>query len=450
MHKSRAATSAAWRAWAPRVAARIGGVALGGVGTAATLGYYGVKVAMALRKKAMKKQTRRRSYPRMGMAPVPMAVKGMKRKRSVGPLGRVKKPRYARKRTTGNREVRRNPVSVVASAVRSSRLLSALVQPCRILRFSGMNVMDVSKAGHYASTTVGTDLPGFFAMRRESATSSSFPYYIFNLNNAPNAGTTTYAPFRTAVMGATGDITFSGCNGSNTAGGDSTAWQYEYLSGPNAGVSTAGVVTAPSASWIQPVWYDVRMVLYGAVNSQTTFDIQYVELAEEWADPFAVTAEPKQAFERNAFYAQELRTIVTNPIASTVKKLSRVGFKVLQSWSYTIAPNLSIDSDATPNSEVVRFFIRDGRCLRYYDQTDTTTAGGFNQTTEAQLRDPNQFTPSDNLSRIYNTYPQPQKRQRFIVIKSINTLSTATASVSSNNTPSFDLLVRKKEFISDV
>lgn len=382
--------------------------------------------------------------------------------------------RAARRSVTTERRMRRNASRVVGSKrtrgtevtrsrarygkkrrVTNSKLVMLAV-PRRILRFGAVGLQDIPNvwngtAGQQwpysgITTPTSTGLAGRYPLTYipnfNAGTADLMPYYVMRLYSSSN--TTNRAPFSTMTIAPSGNVAFQTCLGVAETGVTSTQWRAEYVSGPNADIIT-------SKRWIQPEWYDIRLVMYGCKTAQTQFIVEYVQLNDDHFDPEwdgasgAVGGRTEDLNEeRNAWYQTQVRSLITNPIATPYNQIKRKGWRVLKSWKYTVDPHLTIESDTTPNSRVARIFIRDGRVLSY-----STRVAEDSVTVDDDLRDPNKFMRRINTGWDVIDHPGSAKARRMLIIRSNNAIST-TGAVTDDNAASFDLLVRKKESLSDV
>jgi len=322
-------------------------------------------------------------------------------------------------------------------------------QLCRLrLTFVGLNRLD-----QFADNS--TTCPGYFLMQNtlgNSATTFGIPpVYVLSLNNTVQNGVYS-APFRGLEVQADGVVAFTPVAGLNTGGGVTTLWQNEAF---NPGGDPGG-----ETQFIANEWMSVRFLLYGARTQQTHYKIHLVQCAEEDTAPEDETGLRTASGvhadrRRDAFYSwwhNLIRPLVTSEIAAKMypqrpHTSANAPMRILRTWKYDIAPSLNIERDSTANAVVANLFIRDGRVLNYnwqqsseaYDATRTSVTGGIDDLLPAPARqiDLTRTTepPLDN--------PNPKAR-RYLIITASNPTGVLTGE-TQDNTPSFDMVVRKSE-----
>ena len=205
------------------------------------------------------------------------------------------------------------------------------------------------------------------------------------------------------------------------------------------------------------MWADIRLKMYGAKTQQTTFIVEMIGVAadyaalEDEADLLASTG-PNAEFHRDQVYGywqDSLKTLVTNPIVAKQNPHSgRKPYYVLKRWSYTIKPSLTIDSDASPNSVAAKLFINDGKVINHawvgtssaYDATNVSLTDGVDD----RLLNANYW--GRNAGGLFNVAENPPPfLRRYLVIRAVNPTRIAAASETNDDTPSFDLVYRKCE-----
>lgn len=372
-------------------------------------------------------------------------------------------------RKAGVGEMKRYGSKIGSKAALTTQRLAALTMPKRVLRFSGLRTQDaysnawVAHAGA-SKTTTSSNFPGTYAFLRYNDNTANlatgndtWPVMMINLNTTPNTGVgdgVLQVLTLSSITGQVGQANFlplPGFEADGTMTNVKTEWQQEYGSG------ILGDQTGPSSAYVSPQWYDIRMMLYGATGSLTRFIVDYVELTDECYHPRwdASTAGTlganaslvgQQSTNRALWYQSIARACGTSSIATSLNRPKKQGWKVLKSWTYDVQPNQTTDSDATPNAVKANIFIRDGRLLSYtrdYGSYDTITQ-------DVKVGLVNAWTPrlSSNTGR--RDDPNNMAKSRFLVVRATNSISTSAASCLPADTPSMDLLVRKRELLSEL
>lgn len=349
---------------------------------------------------------------------------GRKRK-ATAQIGRPKK----RRRVVGsNTTLEFNRESTVYHGVRPALSLARLMkisQPVRILRFQAVNLMNAP----------GAVIPGRINVSNlDDGATTRAPIYFLNLT-ATNNQNTPFVLYRLG-FGSAGntfftDVTGTGADGSTVVSSYTTEWQ-----------NSAGTGTDLNAGrrYRVPLWYDVRLLLYGAKTQPTEFDIMLVTFKEDYVDPLETTTSNSELTDRNAYYQSMAKSVMYNPILpeSQINRLTR-HMVIHKQQRVTIQASNNQYADATPESRLVNWFVRDGRVL---DHQWTTTA----HTTDNQIVDDsfNVTAPAE-----FHANPRPNAR-RWLIIRALNTTQVPLASENFNNTPSFDIVVRKKEMVASI
>lgn len=350
----------------------------------------------------------------------------------------------------GTYEVRKSRSRFGRRPVVTTRKLAALAVRRRILRFQALSLQDNVNSyalngglvpGLTASTGHSGRYPMTYTPNWNSGTSDLMPFYVVRLYSTNN--TQARSPLSVMSIATDGKPNFNNLNGFSAGGVLDPDWSYEYISGANS-------TGAANARWIQPMWYDIRLLMYGARGQQSQFIVEYVQLNDDHFDPewdgAIGTGRVGDLFqERLSWYHQQVRSLITNPISTPYAASKVQGWRVLKRWVYNIAPHLTIESDSTPNSQVARLFIRDGRILSYNERSPEIGNTGMDD----NIRDPNKFVKRDNAAITLLDHPGSAKARRMLIIRCSNAVGN-NGLISDDNVPSFDLLVRKKEAMSDV
>jgi len=391
-----------------------------------------------------------RHYAKAGVRGVLNRVQAMRNRRVASRNKALQAKRSSRVRSmrSGSAEKRsvsttwgRKPRGMVGRFMRS--------QLTRLrLTYMGLNRLD-----QFADNS--TTCPGYYLMRNtlgDPATTFGVPpVYVLSLNNTVQNNVYS-APFRAVEVDASGYVAFAPVNGLNTGGGTTTLWQSEAF---NTGGDPGG-----ETQFIANEWMSVRFILYGARQQQTQFKIHLVQCTDEDCAPedeptLRTSVGTHAERRRDAVYGwwqNMIRPLVTTEIAAKFyPNRPRTGnsapMRIMKTWTYDIAPSLNIERDATANAVVAKLFIRDGRVLNYnwqssidaYDATRTGITGGIDDLI---------VLPGRQFDITRTTEPpldQPNpKARRYLIITATNPTTVLTGD-TQDNTPSFDMVVRKAE-----
>lgn len=298
----------------------------------------------------------------------------------------------------------------------------------RVLRWQRVNVMNSAAAGACPGALL---LPhGTF-----STDNTAVPMAVFLLNNSINQFGITTGPMNECRFSNTGQLTLNNVLSQDSAGATTTAkWQLEYTS-PNNGVVPNN---DSEVRYIMQAWYDIKLLCYGCQSQPTVYDIMVVSFNDTFNDPLEVPSNNQEADDRHAMWQGLVHKYMSNPILTT--KLVRNKYKVHARTTFTIQPTLSIENDGTPASKQVRMFVRDGSIYDYCYHSDGFSGAGADD----RLSTAN-FTTTTSPNN-YGDNPHPKAR-KWLIIRAMNTTRVAIGTETSSNTPSYDIVVRKGEYL---
>lgn len=426
----------AWRVWGRRFA----GVAGRSVASAAAL--LGGMAFIGGRKRPMGKPRGYRPIPRKR----PAYKAGSKRPRDPVRAGGVVKrrrgmpPRPSRRSRPRTRVVQKGQDMVLAKSIargRMARLTWGKFKkrlPGYIVRFQGMQKYNTIAATRDAAGIISglTGVPGYFQVNFYSAgaaADSTLPCHIVNLTGIRN--NSTYANVLYQVkMDDTGITKFSPMSGQNnlgTAGG--TTWNMERLFGNQQ----EGLDNTTHA---RNEWYDIRMCLWGTGTQAVKWTIRYGYFTNVHADPTVETdSSAIPVVQRSKVQAFWQNLIAANVYHPQLPKPNPNGTGLWRSiWekSYIIQPMSQDEVDSSPNHQMIRFFQKDGRVLRYTTRSDYIT-------NDLNIDDGGWQVQEDAVTD-YQTDPFSRAR-RYLLITATNTVDDTSSFLAI---PSYDLCIRKK------
>lgn len=439
---SRAAYRARWARWAGLYARGIGVGAsrLAGVaGLVGTAGYYGYKAYknMVLRRK---RATAPRRVRRTRIA-------GRKRPRTSSKSTKlpIKRARVTRVKTRNYGIAKGGQLSFSRLKMGrrrrlSSRQMQRLILSYAIWRFQGVNRLNALTAD------TNGQFPGYFPLyyfnSNVTGTNSRLPVHIYNLTTLPSAAVgfvtnTCHELQLTNQIDSDGFywLAQSGQNpvqeGSTAVGGTTNFWQreaIEYAANDDA-----------DKQYIRNDWFDIRLNLYGSKSQPTVYEISIISFKDDPLDVENNTNPVPQYLDRDAqaMFRSLVRPMITNPIVPGTD----TGWKYVQvhkRWRYVIQPSINTDLDTNPESKVVRLFYRDGRVMNYKSRDNPPFADEEVIQSTSYIADGRGTLPEKR-----NEQPHYRAR-RYLLIRAMNTTSVAPASSNRSNTPSYDIMMRKK------
>lgn len=270
--------------------------------------------------------------------------------------------------------------------------------------------------------------------RDTSIGNSQVPLHIYNLTafgSNENAG----EPVGYFMsVNDTGNPQFSPLSGQGPAGTDiaSQPWYYE-----------AGDVLnrARNAKYVRTEWININLNLYGCTTQPTYYDVLMVRFERAYLDPLETASNTLELKYRSAMWQTFVRNLVTNPINMGNADNAVSGMKVLRRYRLVIQPSSSTDQDLNPESRVFRLFYKDGR-MRNHDY------GGDPIATDTGVFDTG-YTSENMLTTQFQNNPKSGARL-YLIVRASNTTSVLPASVTRADTPSYDICMRKKCWISNL
>lgn len=263
-----------------------------------------------------------------------------------------------------------------------------------------------------------------------------------------------------------GKLSFSDLVTTDATGAAATPgkWEVEWV---NHG---SGILN-PATRYINTSWYDIRMLLYGAKKQPTQYEIIVFKFKDGHLDPLSVPADSREAADRDAFYQHMSYDYVKNPILTGgMSKMFWQKIRVMYRKRVDIAPSMTDEDDPTANRHMIKIFLNDGKTYDYCSYAEKLSSndelGGYSNIVGANNVTINnnpfftaykqqQFNTAD-----YGDYPKARGRI-WLMVRCLNTSLQAASFTNVNgvaaaaeftptpdNTPSFDLMIRKKESYS--
>lgn len=294
----------------------------------------------------------------------------------------------------------------------------------RTLRWQRINNMNA--AGTFAGnlplshTTVNTD-------------QTRSPMFFFLLNQSINQGTLTQGPANYVDFDNTGNVIFTQLNSQNTDLTTTQAkWNFDDAS-PYPIAST----TDPDYRYIMNAWYDIRLNCYGATSQPTVYDIMIISFMNTYCDPYEIPSSTQEIADRHNLYQEMAHKYMSNPILPA-QMHQKKKYRVHKHIRFTLQPTLNTELDTSPQSKIVKIFAQDNSLYDYCYHGD-----GFSGVGADDKLSTAQYTVQGRASIDYSDNPIAKAR-KWLVVRALNTTRSATE--SSANTPSFDIIVRKREY----
>lgn len=343
----------------------------------------------------------------------------------------------------------------------SKMTIARMSIPYRVLRFQGFKQFQDPNAEGATANVFGGSYPmeyiQNFTPGAPTATATQFPLYLLDLTASVNAEQYPAALHKFCIAGS-GMPYFISTNGNTPGGTGSIQYQLESTNVQSSAWDDARAL-------IQPSWHSINFVLYGARKQPTEFEFMLVRPTDSDYDPIQVNnnnvntttgqfqnmAAPA-ADEYSSFWAQMVRPMVSNPISYNAPRgRTRPGggvFKILKRWKVGIPCAMNTEVDASPNSRILKMFIRDGRVLNYQWSADDLAYSAANTTADDDIWNTSKWRQFQGTSGNTHTHPR-YKARTYLIIRSLNYVANLPSAGNADVTPSFDLLYRRKEYLGD-
>lgn len=303
------------------------------------------------------------------------------------------------------------------------RELSALSLFKRVLRWQRVNGMN---------RLSGTAIPGAIWMSNRPSidgTKTDCPVHFYDLTSTIN-NTTLVTPVNYVLScNDNGTVTFSNIVPRGPDGNDSanSEWVYEYRSDPSV------ILTA--RRYIKQEWFDIRLLLYGCQSQPTKFEVSIVQFTKDFLDPIELPSSSQETQDRQAFYHDIAQEMMYNPILP--KTGYRGKLRVLKKAVVTIQPGLSNQNDVTPASKPVRMFYAHEKVCDYMYHSNSISGLNIDGALNTE-----KFAQDGVVTADYSESPVSKQRV-WLMIRALNT--TPAVDELATNTPSYDIVIRKKE-----
>lgn len=360
-----------------------------------------------------------RPFKRSRLAPRARRVAGLRRQR-------VRRGRpTGGDMTYGKKVWRRRPPIKAIPVIR--QLLK--MQEHMILRFQGMNRMN--------AVNDGVGLPGAYYLNFTDPSGSGgavVPVHVYELTSVrQNTGAFAQCGYQLSFTD-TGEPQFSVLpTQTNTGATASSGWQLE------RSTLASDVV---QQRYVKTDWFDIRLNLYGCNTQPAWYDIMLVQIKDEnnSVNATSATGGVDGVNRRRLFWQGLAKTLTYNPINPGDNSWFR-GMRVIRRYRKLIQatnPYGNADVvDKNPQNHYLKIFYADGRTRNHQweSQSAVTDTDVLNQSWRVT-----QGTTDATL----NILPHPNARL-YLIVRCMNTTFTALGeSGTAANTPSYDLVIRKK------
>lgn len=312
--------------------------------------------------------------------------------------------------------------------------LLTLGQAVNTFRFQGVRRMNEDSAQAInADGSSGQTMPGYFSLQNtppDANGSELYPIHAFDLTNINNISTDTGPVSYYMFYDNAGSVNYPNWfvqSGQAASGSNTNGWNIEDQS--------MGAVTAVNRRYVQHDWFDIRMVCYGCRQQPTYYDIMVVSYYRDYLQPCGYTdvtqldAEQKNAY--RAYWQGMIKNISYNAILPGQRDAFK-GMRVHRRFRFTIQPSQTTDSDRNPHMRIVKFFMKDYKIRDYNWGKYPSLATEVDSAKYAV----------DGGGGVRN---HPREDQRlFLIVRASNTTPASGENVTADNTPSYDICIRKQ------
>lgn len=301
----------------------------------------------------------------------------------------------------------------------------------QIYRFQGVNRQNANNGTFTGGEVTTIPAPGFYTLHTtpNAAGLQRFPLHVFDLTSINNTGTP--VPHQYLQFDDSGLPSFTDLDGQTSAGayGAAMTWGMEY-SNVNK--------TNTQQRYITHNWFDIRLNLYGARSQPTFYDVMLVRFTNKTLDPTEFKTNTglsaEDLIKRRALYQGMVKSLVYNPILPTPRD-AMVGLEIVKRQQIQIAAGNNDEADRNPNNHIMKWFVKDGK-QRDYNFSSTA------QSSDSALNGPAYAAETGVPSELSDS---PKHGSRlFLIIRASNTTPVDLVNSNGLNTPSYDMVIRKK------
>jgi hypothetical protein len=311
------------------------------------------------------------------------------------------------------------------------------------LRFQGVNRMNNSvPVPINADGTVALLPPGYYklSLAPNGAGNQAFPLHVYDLTVVPNTTNTNYSVAHRMQISDTGNIVWQNMNGTDPSGTFVSHYSVESQTMPRQSDGQAVLpVSGFATKYIRHEGFDIRLNAYGARAQPTWYDIMIVRFNEDHlvplvntTDVLAANTEDQHAY--HAMYQQLVKSLAFNPIMPGIRNASK-GMHVLKRVRFQIAPSSTTEVDRNPSAKIVK--------LQYNDfRTRNHSWGPAAFSSDAAVNSASY--PVDPAAAFpFRDVPQ-EKARLFLIVRASNTTPIVEGTTeTADNTPSYDIVIRK-------
>lgn len=317
--------------------------------------------------------------------------------------------------------------------------LSMLSITRTVFRYQGVNRMNaVSSVVVNADGSSALACPGYFRLSLDpnAVGNQRFPLHVYDLTSFPNTNASYVIQWQ-MIINDTGNVGWNGFSGQGPTGAVTSQWTAENMTLP-----TATIADIPAngfqTKYVQHDGFDVRMACYGCRQQPTFYEIMIVRFNEDYLVPNFNTGQPVPAGENlaafNNLWSGLVKGLSFNPILPGTRGVFK-GMHVLKRIRFTLQPSMTTEADRNPNVKIVKFKYNDYRIRDYnFGATPFITDADVNAAN--YVIDPASAGP-------FRNHPK-DKARLFMVVRASNNTPVALASETADNTPSYDIVIRKQ------
>lgn len=241
---------------------------------------------------------------------------------------------------------------------------------------------------------------------------------------------------------------------------DFRCWQSERS--PYGDYAATGIVpTSAQAPYEKAMlnWADIRIGMWGATNNPSRIDVMICRIPDEDMQPpvtyqdsvlstatgttlFNTPSDAKTKAEYNVFWSSMMDNCTGNPLMVRQQVSKKNAIDVLYSRTYQYNPTMSSETDLAGHQTLCKILYDIDSLFDYRQDYMQGIAGGAGVDTITD-GNPNVWKV-DAGARQNTVYPRNRKSRIFLLIKGFTNQRQSDTAFSAADSPSFDLLVRRK------
>lgn len=193
-------------------------------------------------------------------------------------------------------------------------------------------------------------------------------------------------------------------------------------------------------------WVSIQMVLYGMKNYPTKYTIEVCQFHEDFVPIIQQDTDITDGT-YGEYWDNMTKRYTFSPLAQLVKGTasSHKNMKVIRRYNVLIDPTANFENDPTPHCKTFKIFLEMNRRCSYDWKLANTQPQTMDTIASNQDYDTQDYKQEDNENQ---TTVDPKARIFLLIRASNYNIQNDPATVSTTNSPSFDMKIRTKHLIN--